>query len=231
MVKLGRRVSQLILLLLASCAVEVPNPSTTTNTVEENKSASTISPDPLIVTTAQGTLKGSWADRSRGIRRYAGIPFAAPPIGVNRWQLPKPPLSWNKIRNAEQFGPACYQDFTENEFVWRRGSFTRSEDCLYLNLWVPTNAIAKKHPVMVWLHGGSHTGGYGHSKIFDGTALASRDVIVVTINYRLGVFGFLAHPALAEETTESVSGVGNYGLWDTIAALRWVQDKHRQLWR
>ncbi len=178
---------------------------------------------PLGVTTEQGQLTGAWADENAGIYRYAGIRYAAPATGDNRWRAPQPLAAWSGTRSATSFGPACYQDFGEDSFVWGRGTFERSEDCLYLNLWTPqsTSKATTKRPVMVWFHGGSHTGGYAHSKIFDGTALAKRDVVVVTVNYRLGIFGFLAHPAIAK--ADASQGAGNYGLLDKVAALAWVQ--------
>lgn len=180
---------------------------------------------PLSVTTEQGQLTGAWVDESAGIYRYAGVRYAAPATGDNRWRAPQPLAAWPGTRSATNFGPACYQDFGEDSFVWGRGTFERSEDCLYLNLWTrQTNnksTAPDKRPVMVWFHGGSHTGGYAHSKIFDGTALAKRDVVVVTVNYRLGIFGFLAHPAVA--SADASQGAGNYGLLDKVAALAWVQ--------
>lgn len=174
------------------------------------------------VNTKQGQLTGTWADESAGIYRYAGVRYAAPANGANRWRAPQPLAPWSDVRDAKQFGPACYQEFGGSSFVWRRGTFDRSEDCLYLNLWTSKPKSGAKLPVMVWFHGGSHTGGYAHSKIFDGNALAKRDVLVVTVNYRLGIFGFLAHPALAN-TIDTHYSSGNYGLLDKVAALTWVQ--------
>jgi len=135
--------------------------------------------------------------------------------------------TWQGVRSALDFGTACWQDFSGDAFVWSRGEFQRSEDCLYLNVWTGVGETSSStpatgsRPVMVWFHGGSHTGGYGHSRIFDGTELARRGVVLVSINYRLGPFGFLAHEALAAENATRSSG--NYGLLDKIAALQWVQ--------
>lgn len=178
---------------------------------------------PLQVSTQHGQLQGGWADATAEIRRYVGVRYAAPATGTNRWRAPQPLEPWEGAQAATEFGPACYQPFGEDDdFVWQRGTFDRSEDCLYLNLWTPKSSTDANKPVMVWFHGGSHTGGYAHSKIFDGTNLAKRDVVVVTVNYRLGIFGFLAHPAFADPK-DAVPATGNYGLLDKVAALTWIQ--------
>ena len=124
-----------------------------------------------------------------------------------------------RSRQATAFAASCYQERHTSGFVWRREDFLVSEDCLYLNVWAKEGA--RDLPVMVWFHGGAHISGQGHSKIFDGTTLAQQDVVLVTINYRLGPFGFLAHPWLADEAEHR--SAGNYGLMDKLAALRWVQ--------
>ena len=123
--------------------------------------------------------------------------------------------------DATAFQAACYQQLGDDDgFVWARGTFPRSEDCLYLNIW--SRGHARDLPVMVWFHGGSHTGGYAHSEIFNGTRFAQQDVVLVSVNYRLGSLGFLAHPTLADESPHGATG--NYGLLDKVAALRWVRD-------
>ena len=167
-----------------------------------------------------GQLQGAWADAQAGVAVFRGVPYAAPPVGDNRFRPPAPAGSWAGVRSALDFGTACWQDFSPNGFVWSRTDFARSEDCLYLNVWSAASAVDERRPVMVWFHGGSHTSGYGHSKLFDGTALARAGVVLVSVNYRLGPFGFLAHPALAAESASSTSG--NYGLMDKVAALQWV---------
>ena len=125
---------------------------------------------------------------------YRGLPYAAAPIGELRWQAPQAAAGWDGVRVADTLPTAAFSYATSN-FVWRREDFPVSEDCLYLNVWSPDNAEGL--PVMVWFHGGAHTSGQGHSLIFDGTFWLSR-ACVVTVNYRLGPFGFLAHPWLSD---------------------------------
>jgi para-nitrobenzyl esterase len=163
---------------------------------------------PETVRVEQGQVKGV-AGTTSGILIFKGIPFAAPPTGDLRWRGPKPAASWSGVRDADKFGPQCVQR--------GRGGTSNSEDCLYLNIY--TAASSAKRPVMVWIHGGALTSGAG--SIYDGEALAKKGVVVVTINYRLGVFGFFAHPELTKESDRNSSG--NYGLQDQIAALEWVQ--------
>jgi len=143
---------------------------------------------------------------------YKGIPYAAPPTGARRWQPPQPAQSWTQPRTFDEFGPVCPQPGFDG---------LMDEDCLSLNVWTPARAEDKKLPVMVWIHGGAFMTGFGSDEIYDGTALVKKGVVVVTLNYRLGPLGFLAHPLLSAESPEKVSG--NYGLLDQIAALRWVQ--------
>ena len=167
-----------------------------------------------------GTVQGAWADEQAAIRTFRGVPYAAAPVGANRFRPPQPATPWQGVRSALDFGTACWQDFSPDSFVWSRANFARSEDCLYLNVWSGAADIDERRPVMVWFHGGSHLSGYGHAKLFDGTALAREGVVVVSVNYRLGPFGFLAHPSLAAEST--AASAGNYGLMDKVAALQWV---------
>ncbi len=172
--------------------------------------------DPVI-RTFQGHLRGAAVD---GVAVFKGIPYAQPPVGDLRWRPPASPRPWQGERSATAFAAACVQPQHSSTFVWRRAAFAVDEDCLYLNLWAPADAADA--PVMVWFHGGAHTSGMGHSTIFDGTNLAQRGVVVVTVNYRLGPLGFLAHPWLARESAQD--SAGNYGLLDKIAALNWVRD-------
>jgi len=174
----------------------------------------------LTVQSRNGTLTGAWADESAQLRSFHGIPYASPPVGELRWRAPQAAANWTGERSAAAPGTACWQATNVDGWVWSRGEFERSEDCLYLNIW--SGAANTKTPVMVWFHGGSHTSGMGHDQIFDGSALAKKGVILVSINYRLGPFGFLAHPALQQESQHG--SAGNYGLLDKIAALQWVQD-------
>ena len=175
-----------------------------------------------IVETSLGTLEGEHAAGDDGVLVFRGIPYAEPPVGDNRWRAPLAKASWEGARPATTFGPACWQRLTPASSVYTRGDLDRDEDCLYLNIWTAAEDAAEARPVMVWFHGGGHTGGWGSAQIFDGTALAKKGVVLVSINYRLGPFGFLAHPALTAESAHASSG--NYGLLDKAAALEWVRD-------
>jgi para-nitrobenzyl esterase len=151
---------------------------------------------------------------------YKGIPFAAPPVGPMRWKPPQPAKPWDGVRTCTDFGPSCPQpSFLQAIFGQKAGKM--SEDCLYLNIWAPVKKPPARLSVMVWIHGGAYSMGSGSSGIYDGEALARQGVIVVTINYRLGPFGFFAHPLLSKESPRNSSG--NYGLLDQIFALRWVK--------
>lgn len=158
---------------------------------------------------------------------YKGIPYAAPPVGDLRWKQPQPVKPWKGIRQCDTFGAASLQgDQTPGSFYWKEfyqgGDPKRSEDCLYLNVWTPAAGKPEaKLPVIFWIHGGAYMGGYGHEIEFSGDAYAKKGVILVTINYRLGMCGFLAHPLLTAENDGK--GSGNYGLFDQLAALKWVK--------
>ena len=161
----------------------------------------------------------------KGVYIYKGIPFAAPPVGDLRWKEPQPVIPWEGVKMADTFGPGSMQVNHDSsnpwtsEFYWEDPEF--SEDCLYLNVWTPApGKPEKKLPVAMWIHGGAYTGGWGYEPEFDGKVWAEKGVVLVTINYRLGIFGFLVHPFLAEESPNHVSG--NYGLLDQIAALKWI---------
>ncbi|MGH9145329.1 MAG: carboxylesterase/lipase family protein [Vicinamibacterales bacterium] len=170
-----------------------------------------------------GALSGASGSRS-GVRVFKGIPFAAPPVGPLRWRAPQPVASWNGVRRADTFGPVCMQPpgvGRLNVSVDLPDSPAPSEDCLYLNVWTAATSSTERRPVMVWIFGGAYTEGAGSSPHNDGEALARKGVVAVTVNYRLGPFGFLAHPALTTESGRNASG--NYAMMDLIAALRWVQ--------
>jgi para-nitrobenzyl esterase len=153
------------------------------------------------------------------IHVFKGIPFALPPTGARRWKPPLPVPKWTDTHDATRYGPPCVQPPTRAESIYAWDLPATSEDCLSLNIWTP--AQARQAPVIVWLHGGSLTSGAGSQPMYDGTRLAQHGVIVVTINYRLGALGYLAHPALSAESPLGISG--NYGLLDQIEALRWIQ--------
>ena len=168
--------------------------------------------DAGVVRTAMGSVRGQVAS---DYRLFQSIPYAAPPVGPLRWQQPRPAARWSGMLDATKAGPQCMQDTGPNPRVGK----PTSENCLTLNVWTPARGQHnEKRPVMVWIHGGGFVNGSGD--IYDARWLAARgDVVVVTINYRLGALGFLAHPSLGAPGT-----VGNYGLADQQAALRWVRD-------
>lgn len=174
-----------------------------------------------VVQTQQGKLIGTLSERNARVAEFKGIPFAAPPVGVNRWRPPQPAPAWSGERMADTSGPDCMQQpYPEGSFFYRPARIS-SEDCLYLNVWSAAEPDAGK-PVMVWLHGGALTRGSGAIDTYDGAELALKDVVVVTVNYRLGVFGYFAHPELIAESPNF--SAGNYGILDQIQALQWVQD-------
>lgn len=173
------------------------------------------------VRVAQGTLAGASA---AGISSFKGIPYAAPPVGDLRWRPPVPAKPWTGMRQARQFGSACMQPLRRDTLPWTREFMVQndaSEDCLFLNVWTPRVSVSANLPVLVFLHGGGFTEGSGGIDVYNGANLARKGLVVVTINYRLGVFGFLAHPALTAESPHRSSG--NYGLEDCVEALRWVR--------
>ncbi|HEY1794399.1 MAG TPA: carboxylesterase family protein [Opitutaceae bacterium] len=165
-----------------------------------------------------GVIEGRPAD-AHGVRAFLGIPFAAPPVGELRWKSPQPVAPWEGVRKAVEFGPRPMQAHIYDDMVFRDDG--PSEDCLYLNVWTPAASAGEKLPVMVWIFGGGYQAGGTSEPRQDGAHLATRGVIVVSMNYRLGIFGFFSHPALS---AESGHGSGNYGLMDQTAALRWVRD-------
>lgn len=172
------------------------------------------------VRTEGGQLAGI-AGSSPEVRVYKGIPYAAPPVGDLRWRAPKPAPVWEGVRKADHFSPACMQTpYPEGSPYSSAGAANISEDCLYLNIWTAANPPTAL-PVMVWIHGGALTRGSGATPVYDGENLAKKGVVVVTINYRLGVFGYFAHPELTRESGRNASG--NYGFLDQVAALEWVQ--------
>ncbi|WP_326523066.1 carboxylesterase/lipase family protein [Sphingomonas sp.] len=172
--------------------------------------------DSTVIEVAEGRLAGRVTD---GLRVFKGIPYVAPPVGSGRWRAPAPPARWRGTRDATAFGPSCIQPPIPQHSVYYNPPAATSEDCLTLNVWAP--AGARRAPVIVWIHGGSLRMGGSAEPMYDGGAFARRGIVFVSINYRLGVLGWLAHPELGAETPRGVSG--NYGLLDQIAALRWVR--------
>jgi len=174
------------------------------------------------VITKSGPVRGAGTD----VVSFKGIPYAAAPVGQLRWHPPENPSPWSTVRDATQFGPQCPQPQRVIPGLAGARPLPTNEDCLTLNIWTPARTAADRLPVMVWIHGGGFYVGSGSTPAYDGEALARRGVVLVTLNYRLGALGFLAHPGLSHESARSVSG--NYGLLDQIAALRWVQDNIAQ---
>jgi para-nitrobenzyl esterase len=168
--------------------------------------------------TSAGGLAGTGPEvgAHRQILTFKGIPYAAPPIGLLRWRPPQPPLPWSGVRDATHFGADCMQA----PYVISTGQKT-SEDCLTISLWTAANYRNARRPVMVFIYGGAFIGGSAAYPLYDGAKLAAEGVVVVGFNYRVGIFGFLAHPQLSAESPQKTSG--NYGLLDQIAALKWVK--------
>jgi len=165
-------------------------------------------PEPVKV--KGGLLQGSYEN---GLTVYKGIPFAAPPVGDLRWKAPQPAADWTGVRMADKFGPAPMQGGNPPS--------GKSEDCLYLNVWSPAKSSNEKVPVLVWIYGGGFAFGYTSDPMYDGANLAKKGVMLVSIPYRVGQLGFLAHPELSKESPDHVSG--NYGLLDMIAGLKWIK--------
>ncbi|OFW58044.1 MAG: hypothetical protein A2V52_05480 [Actinobacteria bacterium RBG_19FT_COMBO_54_7] len=184
---------------------------------QDNKKASSTMEIPQL---DSGAISGSLDDN---IWTYKGIPFAAPPIGELRWKEPQPVDPWQEVRACTAFGPACPQSRPALEAIGAEFSAvgSQSEDCLYLNVWTPAQSPEEGLPVMVWIHGGGFDAGSASQFMYDAHNLSNKGVVVVTINYRLGAFGFMGHPMLSDESSHGASG--NYGLMDQIAALEWVQ--------
>ncbi len=161
-----------------------------------------------------GQISGA-TGQSPEVQVFKGIPFAAPPVGDLRWKPPQPVAHWDGVRKADQFGPICLQ-------ASRPNSQTTSEDCLYANVWTTAQRASDRRPVIVWSYGGGFTGGAGSLPAYDGEEFAKKGVVFVTYNYRLGIFGFFAHPELTKESGHNASG--NYGLMDLVGVLNWVHN-------
>ena len=179
------------------------------------------------VRTEQGLIQGTLASAS-GITVFKGIPYAKPPVGELRWRAPESPAKCTGVRQANQFSAGCPQRRSGPFGPWSAEYISKagmeggsSEDCLYLNIWTGAKAAREKRPVFVWMHGGGFSSGSGDVPVYDGEGLAAKGLVMVTINYRLGVLGFLAHPELTKESGHNASG--NYGILDAVCALRWVR--------
>lgn len=177
------------------------------------------------VKTQAGTISGKTSD-DQIVKIFMGVPFAAPPIGDLRWKAPQPVAPWKGIRACVDAPASAMQAPPKPFMCWSKEFMAPesplSEDCLYLNVWTMAKSVQEKLPVMVWIHGGAFTGGSGTVPLYDGEGMARKGVVFVTINYRLGILGFLAHPELSAESDLNTSG--NYGILDQIAALKWVKE-------
>jgi para-nitrobenzyl esterase len=170
------------------------------------------------IDTRSGPVSGT--AEADGLRVYKGIPYAAPPVGPLRWQPPQPAPKWTEVRPATAFGAQCMQRRQFADMVFRASGM--SEDCLFLNVWTPARTGREALPVLVYFYGGGFTAGDGSEPRYDGAAMARRGIVALTVNYRLGVFGFMVHPELSQESSRHASG--NYGLLDQAAAVAWVRD-------
>lgn len=169
-------------------------------------------------TIENGTIEGLF-DTKSGIQKFFGIPYAKPPVGELRWKAPQALDDWSGIKETKKFGPRAVQAPVFGDMDFKSDGI--SEDCLYLNVWTPADRNTKDLPVLVYFYGGGFVAGDGSEPRYNGEAMAQKDIVVVTVNYRLNVFGFLAHPDLSDET--DYKGSGNYGLMDQLAALQWVK--------
>ncbi len=161
------------------------------------------------------------------VREFRGIPYAAPPVGNLRWRPPQPVIGWRGVRAADRFAPACIQAQRDrSQRDWNEGMLRTSEDCLYLNVWTPADSASERLPVMIYIHGGGGVQGAASEPRYDGNAMAKKGVVVVSMNYRLNAFGWLAHPELSGESPHHSSG--NYGSLDQLAAIRWVRNNISQ---
>jgi para-nitrobenzyl esterase len=180
--------------------------------------AATVHADSLTVKTEQGKAKGKTINDGK-VNAFLGLPYAAPPVGDLRWKAPEPPAKWKGERDATKFGAHCAQNHVFDDMVFQDAG--PSEDCLFLNVYAPADATSKsKLPVMFWIHGGGYSGGGSNEPRHNGDFLPLKGVVLVTINYRLGIFGFLATSDLAKEAN---GAAGNYGLMDMVAGLQWVK--------
>lgn len=180
-------------------------------------STTTLAQVPLEVMTTNGPVMGA-ETRNSAVKVWRGLPYAAPPVGANRWREPQPVASWTDLRDAANFGPRC----VARGYMGGAEQPAMSEDCLYLNVYSAAPSVEQQLPVIVWIHGGGFFAGSSSDASYDATNLASKGAVVVTFNYRLGSFGFFAHPELSAESPHGSSG--NYGILDIVKVLEWVYD-------
>lgn len=173
---------------------------------------------PVQITISSGIVEGEF-DIKTNIQSFKGIPFAQPPVGDLRWKAPQPVTSWNGVKQTKKFGPRAIQSNVFGDMGFRSDGM--SEDCLYLNVWSPAKSADEKLPVLVYFYGGGFAAGDGSESRYDGENMAKKGIVTLTVNYRLGIWGFFSHPELTKESPNHASG--NYGLLDQNAALKWVQ--------
>jgi len=176
----------------------------------------------LIVQTINGKVEGY---AKENLRIYKSVPFASPPIGDLRWKAPQPVKNWTGVKKCTEFSASPIQNKPQPFYCWSEEFIAKpeplSEDCLYLNVWTPAKSKAENLPVFVWIYGGGLNSGSANCDIYNGEKMAKKGIVFVSINYRVGVLGFMAHPDLTKESGYQASG--NYGFLDQIAALKWVQ--------
>lgn len=173
---------------------------------------------PVQITISNGIIEGEF-DIKTNIQSFKGIPFAQPPVGDLRWKAPQPVTSWNGVKQTKKFGPRSIQSNVFGDMGFRSDGM--NEDCLYLNVWSPAKSTNEKLPVLVYFYGGGFAAGDGSESRYDGENMAKKGIVTLTVNYRLGIWGFFSHPELTKESPNHASG--NYGLLDQNAALKWVQ--------
>ncbi|WP_395767540.1 carboxylesterase/lipase family protein [Aquirufa sp.] len=181
-------------------------------------SAQSINLFPVQTAIQHGVIEGNY-DTKTGVQKYFGIPFAKPPVGELRWKAPQPLAPWKGVKETKKFGPRPMQGIVFGDMMSRSEGL--SEDCLYLNVWTPAKKNTQNLPVLVYFYGGGNVAGDGSEPRYDGESMSKKGVVVVTCNYRLNVFGNMAHSELSAET--AYKGSGNYGYYDQLAALQWVQ--------
>jgi para-nitrobenzyl esterase len=207
-------------LALTSCAISLLFAGLGVSGCGGSSASTAALPASRVVAVDGGSVRGL---RQGSVSIYKGIPFAAPPVGALRWHPPQPVKPWQGVRECVSYAPACPQQNVPG--LGHRARGPQSEDCLYLNVWTPAHAAGERLPVMVWIHGGGFVCGSGSLPGRQAMSLSTRGhVVLVSINYRLGIFGYFALAALSRESADQVSG--NYGLLDQVAALRWV---HRNI--
>lgn len=202
-------------LVLISAAMFATGPVGRAQQVDSTSDRLDEAPQPIVIAPA-GELQGM---NQGALRVFKGIPYAVPPVGSRRWAPPSPLPPWKDVKRATDSGPECFQPSPQLSQIYARSPMPMSEDCLTLNIWAPKPA--RNAPVFVWIHGGSLLTGFSGDPMYDGTRIANRGLVVVTVNYRLGIFGWFAHPELSKESPLGISG--NYGLLDQIAALKWIK--------